>query len=99
MDVTTIMQYATPILTLVGGWLSGRRKGKAEAEKVEGNALSIMQDTYTQLVTDMKERYISLQQEIDSLQLLNRKLTNSIGLLRKEVKLLKKDNETIITNK
>ena len=98
MDVTTIMQYATPILTLVGGWLSGRRKGKAEAEKVEGNALSIMQDTYTQLVSDMQERYVSLQKEIDSLQILNKSLTRSLNSLKKEVSLLKQDNEHLRSN-
>ncbi len=98
MNLETLAQYAIPALTLAGGWLGGRRKGKAETRKVEGNALSIMQDTYTQLVSDMQERYVSLQQEIDALQTLNKSLTRSLNSLKKEVSLLKQDNEHLRSN-
>tara|TARA_R110002153_G_scaffold1965_3_gene9720 strand:+ start:1253 stop:1531 length:279 start_codon:yes stop_codon:yes gene_type:complete len=92
MDISTIMQYATPVLTLVFGWLGGRKKGKAEVSKIEGNALGIMQDTYSQLVTDMKERYNELQEEIDALKSINSKLTASVKKLTSEIKTLKNIN-------
>tara|TARA_R110000764_G_scaffold14461_1_gene41254 strand:+ start:623 stop:922 length:300 start_codon:yes stop_codon:yes gene_type:complete len=93
MDFLTenvLLQILIPSATLIGGWLSGRRKGKAEISKVEGNALSIMQETYTQLVSDMKERYTELQSEIESLKVVNSKLTKSISALTKELAIHKK---------
>ena len=75
--------------------LGGRRKGKAETSKIEGNALGIMQETYTQLVSDMQDRYISLQKEIDSLQVLNKNLTRSLKVLKKEVSFLIEENEKL----
>lgn len=95
MDTSTLLQYVIPVATLAGGWLGGRRKGKAETSKVEGNALSIMQETYTQLVSDMQDRYISLQKEIDSLQVLNKNLTKSLRILKKEVSFLIEENEKL----
>jgi hypothetical protein len=94
MDFLTenvLLQILIPSATLIGGWLSGRRKGKAEISKVEGNALSIMQETYTQLVSDMKERYTELQNEIESLKVVNSKLTKSISALTKELAIHKKN--------
>jgi chaperonin cofactor prefoldin len=94
MDFLTenvLLQILIPSATLIGGWLSGRRKGKAEISKVEGNALSIMQETYTQLVSDMKERYTELQNEIESLKVVNSKLTKSISELTKELAIYKKN--------
>ena len=95
MDISTILQYVLPVATLAGGWLGGRRKGKAETSKIEGNALGIMQETYTQLVSDMQDRYISLQKEIDALQLLNKNLTKSLRALKKEVSFLIEENEKL----
>jgi chromosome segregation ATPase len=86
-----LLQVLIPAATLIGGWLTGRRKGKAETSKVEGNALSIMQETYTQLVSDMKERYTELQNEIESLKKVNLKLTKSISELTKELAIHKKN--------
>jgi len=95
MNLETLAPYALPVLTLVGGWLGGRRRGKAETKTIEGNALSIMQETYTQMVSDMQDRYVTLQKEIDSLQVLNKNLTRSLNSLKKEVSVLKQDNERL----
>ena len=95
MDTSTLLQCIIPVATLAAGWLGGRRKGKAEASKLEGNALSIMQETYTQLVSDMQDRYISLQKEIDSLQVLNKNLTKSLRILKKEVSFLIEENDKL----
>ncbi len=95
MNLETLAPYAIPVITLVGGWLGGRRRGKAETKTIEGNALSIMQETYTQMVSDMQDRYVTLQKEIDSLQVLNRNLTKSLSNLKREVSVLKQDNERL----
>lgn len=83
-----LLQFIAPIITLLGGLLIGRKKGQAETSKAEGSALSIMQETYTQLVSDMKNRYNELQQEIESLKDVNGELNKSIDKLIKEIEVL-----------
>ena len=86
----TLLQFIVPIATLIGGLVMGRKKAKVDIEKAEGNALSIMQDTYTQLVLDMKNRYTQLQGEIEELKAVNSDLNKSIDRLIKEIAVLKK---------
>ena len=95
MDTNTIIQIALPAASLLVGWLGGSRKKAADAELIEGNALSVMQSTYTQMVSDMRERYDALQKQVDDLQKLNKTLSKSIKDLTKVVDVLKEENEKL----
>jgi|TARA_B110000967_G_scaffold157013_1_gene162084 FtsZ-binding cell division protein ZapB len=95
MDVNTVLSLSIPAATLLIGWLGGKRKKAADTEVIEGNALKVMQESYTQMVSDMRERYDELQNQVDDLQELNKTLSKSVKDLTKVVDVLKEENEKL----
>ena len=95
LDSSLIQQVAVPVLTLLVGWITGRKRNKADTEIIESNALSGMQNAYAQMVVDMKERYMELQSKVDELQKVNDVLTKSVKDLTRIVNSLKKENEKL----
>jgi predicted RNase H-like nuclease (RuvC/YqgF family) len=84
MDVSTILAIVS---TIFGGgsaigWIVERKKNKAITSQEEGNALKIMQDTYSLFTKDFEQKYENLKKE-------NKNLYEQKDFLYSEIQKLK----------
>jgi predicted RNase H-like nuclease (RuvC/YqgF family) len=84
MDVSTILAIVSTIFGggSAVGWIVERKKNKAITSQEEGNALKIMQETYSLFTKDFEQKYETLKSE-------NKDLYTQKDLLYSEVQKMK----------
>jgi predicted RNase H-like nuclease (RuvC/YqgF family) len=78
MKAAEVLPYAVSIFTAIGGWLVGKKRRNAEAEKIEANALKGMQEAYALMVKDTTDRIKEQSLKIDKLETIILELRDEI---------------------
>jgi len=87
-----VFSILMPLATAFAGWFFGRKRQKAETKVVEGDALKVMQSTYTKFSDDMNEKYDYLTRKIESQSEKIKRQSEKITTLVKRVKELEHEN-------
>jgi hypothetical protein len=67
----------TGLLMGLAGWLYGKKQSDANVEVTEASALSMIQDSYKELVKDMNDKFATMNKEIEGLKIELKKCNES----------------------
>ena len=67
----------TGLLMGLAGWLYGKKQSDANVEVTEASALSMIQDSYKELVKDMNDKFATMNKEIECLKVELKKCNES----------------------
>ena len=67
----------TGLATGFAGWFYGKKQSDANAEVTEASALSMIQDSYKDLVKDMNDKFATMNKEIEGLKVELKKCNES----------------------
>jgi archaellum component FlaC len=79
-----LLPYLAPIITLVTGWLLGKRKNKADVQKTEVETVSVAISIWRQLAQDLRKEVDELRVIVENLKEENEKLTFEICELKNQ---------------
>lgn len=82
MIESIILNIVSPLLTLIAGYLFGRRQSNANANSTEINNFSEAIDAYKKMYEDME---VTRKREIDELKQENKELKNELSENRKQI--------------
>lgn len=85
MTIKDALIAIIPVITLIVGHITGRRKSKAESELIEIQTTEKAVAIWRQLAQDLKEEVEELHTLIDELKQENEKLRTEINNLKKSL--------------